>query len=69
MPTKKRERKRKAVVIDEDTVHTADENGNRDGKTAQKERVKRRKREFARAKPHTKGTKERVEKRGAFEWK
>jgi hypothetical protein len=37
MRTKKRERKRKTVVINEDIVHTADENGNGDAKTTQRE--------------------------------
>ncbi len=41
MATRKRERKRKAVVINEDTVHAADESGNGGGKTAQKRPVKR----------------------------
>ena len=52
--TKKCERKRKAVVIDEDTVRAADKNGNGDAKTAQK-RGKRMK--SANAKPRTKRTK------------
>ena len=38
---KKRERKRKTVVINEDIVHAADENGNGDAKTAQRRSAKR----------------------------
>ena len=63
MPTKKRERKRKAVVINEDTVYASDENGDGDAKTAQKRPVKRRKSESANAKPRTKRTKEPSRKR------
>ena len=57
-PTKKRERKRKVVVTNEDTVHAVDENGNGDAKTAQNRPIKRRKGESANAKPRTTQTKE-----------
>ena len=66
MPTKKRERKRKAVVVNEDTVHVADEHGNGDEETAQKRPVKRRKSESANAKPRTKRTKEPSRKSGGW---
>ena len=53
LPIKGRERKRKAVVINEDTVHGVDGDGNGDAKAAQKRPVKRRKSESADAKPRT----------------
>jgi hypothetical protein len=58
LPIKGRERKRKAVVINEDTVCSADGGSNGDAKAAQKGPVKRRKSESANAKPRTKRTKE-----------
>lgn len=57
-PIKKREQERKAVVISEDIVHCADENGKGDAKVGQKRPVKRRNRESANGKPRTKRMKE-----------
>ena len=57
-PIKKREQERKAVVINEDTVHCADGNGNGDAKVGQKRPVKRGKSESANGKPRTKRMKE-----------
>ena len=59
MPIKERDQKGKAVVINEDTVHAADVNGNGDAKMAQKRREKRRKSESANTKPRTKRMKAR----------
>jgi hypothetical protein len=58
LPIKGRERKRKAVVIDEDTVCAADGSSSGNPKAAQKGPVKRRKSESANAKPRTKRAKE-----------
>ena len=61
MPTKKCEQKRKAVVINEDTVHAAVNNGNGRPRIGQY----RRKSESANAKPRTKRVKEPGRKKGA----
>ena len=53
LPIKGRERKRKAVVINEDTVNGVDGDSHGDAKVAQKRPVKRRKSETADAKPRT----------------
>ena len=54
-PIKKREQKGKAVVINEEIVHTADANGNGDAKIAQKRPLKRQKSESTNAKPPSNG--------------
>jgi len=58
LPLKGRERKRKAVVINDDPVHTVYRDRNGDAKVAQKRPVKSQKSESADAKPRTKRAKE-----------
>ena len=58
MLIKEGEQKGKAVVINEDTVHTADGSGNGNAKVAQNRPVKRRKSESARVVPRTKQNKD-----------
>jgi len=55
---KGRERKRKAVVINDDPVHTVDGDKDGDAKVAQKRPVKKQKSESADAKPRTKRAKD-----------
>ena len=58
LPLKGRERKRKAVVINDDPVHTVDGDKDGDAKVAQKRPVKKQKSESADAKPRTKRAKD-----------
>ena len=61
--TKKRERKRKTVVTNEDIVHAVDDNGNGDAKTSQRGSIKRRQTEPANAKLRNQRTKQLSRKR------